>query len=280
MPRLRAAEVEYLLCLECGRAYLVDTSCPDCGMRPSVNTRRSTKRLLVTVDCLPTTYARQARSKCGQCRELYVPPAPCPFCANEIAPGRPTWVFVPTRAIGIPADTLDRLRPDQLDTRSFGGHYDDPAGDELKVDKLKVDNLIDALTKAGFAMERSSESRRHLVHPLGPKAISIDGKLTDVAKNYQVSAMQGIISEIAQHGVAPNEVGAEDASQAPINLADLIEVNWSKDERIFVGTAPTVMYGGCHGESEDDVRCEISAVLDEIIDLYRHHGKPIPRSQP
>jgi hypothetical protein len=49
-------------------------------------------------------------------------------------------------------------------------------------------------------------------------------------------------------------------------------VGWSEEDQCFVGSAPGLVYGGCHGDDEKQVFDE----LCEIVDLYRKDGKPLP----
>jgi predicted RNase H-like HicB family nuclease len=53
-------------------------------------------------------------------------------------------------------------------------------------------------------------------------------------------------------------------------------VEWSEDDQCFVGSAPGLFYGGCHGEDEQQVFEELRRIVDETIELYRQDGKPLP----
>jgi predicted RNase H-like HicB family nuclease len=53
-------------------------------------------------------------------------------------------------------------------------------------------------------------------------------------------------------------------------------VEWSDDDQCYVGSAPGLVYGGCHGEDERTVFEELCIVVDEAIELYRQQGKPLP----
>ena len=58
-------------------------------------------------------------------------------------------------------------------------------------------------------------------------------------------------------------------------------VEWSEDDQCYIGSAPGLMYGGCHGDDERQVFTELCRIVDEAIHLYRVDGKPLspPTSQ-
>jgi predicted RNase H-like HicB family nuclease len=53
-------------------------------------------------------------------------------------------------------------------------------------------------------------------------------------------------------------------------------VEWSEEDQCFVGSAPGLVYGGCHGDAEKQVFDELCEIVDEIIELYRKDDKPLP----
>ena len=53
-------------------------------------------------------------------------------------------------------------------------------------------------------------------------------------------------------------------------------VEWSEDDQCYIGSAPGLMYGGCHGDDERQVFTELCRIVDEVIHLYRVDGKPLP----
>ncbi len=53
-------------------------------------------------------------------------------------------------------------------------------------------------------------------------------------------------------------------------------VEWSEDDQCYVGSAPGLVYGGCHGDDERQVFAELCQIVDEVIHLYRSDGKPLP----
>lgn len=53
-------------------------------------------------------------------------------------------------------------------------------------------------------------------------------------------------------------------------------VEWSEEDQCFVGSAPGLVYGGCHGPDEKEVFDQLCRIVDEIIQLYHQEGKPLP----
>jgi predicted RNase H-like HicB family nuclease len=53
-------------------------------------------------------------------------------------------------------------------------------------------------------------------------------------------------------------------------------VEWSDEDGCYVGSAPGLIFGGCHGPDERLVFEELCCIVDEVIELYRVDGKPLP----
>ncbi|MRH77803.1 hypothetical protein GH984_03715 [Spiribacter sp. C176] len=53
-------------------------------------------------------------------------------------------------------------------------------------------------------------------------------------------------------------------------------VEWSEEDQCFVGSAPGLIYGGCHGTDEKEVFAHLCEIVDEAIDLYQREKKPLP----
>lgn len=53
-------------------------------------------------------------------------------------------------------------------------------------------------------------------------------------------------------------------------------VEWSEEDQCYVGSAPGLIYGGCHGPDELAVFEELCAVVEETIELYRADHKALP----
>ncbi len=55
-------------------------------------------------------------------------------------------------------------------------------------------------------------------------------------------------------------------------------VEWSEEDQVYVGSAPGLIYGGCHGTDERYVFDELCRIVDEAIALYHEDNKPLPPS--
>jgi predicted RNase H-like HicB family nuclease len=53
-------------------------------------------------------------------------------------------------------------------------------------------------------------------------------------------------------------------------------VEWSETDQSFIGSCPDLFYGGCHGDDEKAVFAELCDIVEEIIELYKQDGKPLP----
>ncbi|MGB6063214.1 MAG: hypothetical protein WBG50_00285 [Desulfomonilaceae bacterium] len=53
-------------------------------------------------------------------------------------------------------------------------------------------------------------------------------------------------------------------------------VEWSDEDQCYVGSAPGLILGGCHGPDEREVFAELCEIVEEAISLYRADGKPLP----
>lgn len=53
-------------------------------------------------------------------------------------------------------------------------------------------------------------------------------------------------------------------------------VEWSDEDQCFVGSCPGLLYGGCHGNDEQEVFAELCEIVDETIKLYKKDGKLLP----
>jgi predicted RNase H-like HicB family nuclease len=57
-------------------------------------------------------------------------------------------------------------------------------------------------------------------------------------------------------------------------------VEWSEEDQCFVGQAPDLFLGGCHGLDERTVFDELCQVVEEWIEIYKREGKPLPKPSP
>ena len=53
-------------------------------------------------------------------------------------------------------------------------------------------------------------------------------------------------------------------------------LEWSDEDQCYVGSAPGLIYGGCHGADERAVFEELCEIVEEAIALYHKDGKPLP----
>ena len=53
-------------------------------------------------------------------------------------------------------------------------------------------------------------------------------------------------------------------------------VEWSEEDRCFVGSCPGLFYGGCYGQDEKAVFAELCDIVEDAIRLYKKDGKPFP----
>jgi predicted RNase H-like HicB family nuclease len=53
-------------------------------------------------------------------------------------------------------------------------------------------------------------------------------------------------------------------------------VEWSDEDECYVGSAPGLILGGCHGSDERTVFAELCQIVEEAIELYRAEGKALP----
>ncbi len=53
-------------------------------------------------------------------------------------------------------------------------------------------------------------------------------------------------------------------------------VEWSEDDRCYVGMCPGLMLGGVHGDNEAEVYKELCQAVEEWIEIYQEDGEPLP----
>lgn len=54
-------------------------------------------------------------------------------------------------------------------------------------------------------------------------------------------------------------------------------IEWSEEDKCFIGSCPELFYGGCHGDDELKVFGELCNIIEETINIYKQDGKPLPR---
>jgi predicted RNase H-like HicB family nuclease len=53
-------------------------------------------------------------------------------------------------------------------------------------------------------------------------------------------------------------------------------VEWSEEDQCYVGTAPGLLYGGCHGLDEQAVFAELCQIVEEMVEICKVDGNPLP----
>ena len=53
-------------------------------------------------------------------------------------------------------------------------------------------------------------------------------------------------------------------------------VEWSEEDQCYVGSAPGLVYGGCHGVEEEAVFRELCQIVEEAVALYKREGRSLP----
>jgi hypothetical protein len=53
-------------------------------------------------------------------------------------------------------------------------------------------------------------------------------------------------------------------------------VEWSEEDQAYVGSAPGLLYGGCHGPDERAMFDALCEIVEEAIAIYKQDGKPLP----
>jgi predicted HicB family RNase H-like nuclease len=53
-------------------------------------------------------------------------------------------------------------------------------------------------------------------------------------------------------------------------------VEWSDEDKCYIGTCPGLMLGGVHGLDEVKVYRELCQVVEEVIQIYQKDGDPLP----
>ena len=53
-------------------------------------------------------------------------------------------------------------------------------------------------------------------------------------------------------------------------------VEWSDEDQCYIGSAPGLIYGGCHGLDEKVVFDELCLIVEEAITLYKADNKALP----
>ncbi|ABW66253.1 type II toxin-antitoxin system HicB family antitoxin [Desulfosudis oleivorans] len=55
-------------------------------------------------------------------------------------------------------------------------------------------------------------------------------------------------------------------------------VEWSDEDKCYVGSVPGWIGKCCHGDNEEKVYRQLCRIVDEWIDIYKKDGQPLPPS--
>ena len=103
----------------------------------------------------------------------------------------------------------------------------------------KIRDLIIELEQAGFVNRGGKGSHRNFVHPSGTLDPGGIKEMIDSAKYAKI-------------------------------------VGWSEEDQCYVGSAPGLILGGCHGADEKPVFEELCLIVEEAIALYKKAKKSLP----
>ena len=62
--------------------------------------------------------------------------------------------------------------------------------------------------------------------------------------------------------------------KASANYVKIVE--WSTEDECYIGSAPGLVYGGCHGDDETKVFEDLCHIVEESIEVYKREGKVLP----
>lgn len=53
-------------------------------------------------------------------------------------------------------------------------------------------------------------------------------------------------------------------------------VEWSDVDQCYIGSAPGLIFGGCHGDDEKEVFNELCKIVEEAIEIYKKERWALP----
>ena len=53
-------------------------------------------------------------------------------------------------------------------------------------------------------------------------------------------------------------------------------IEWSNEDKCYIGRCPELFLGGCHGDSEEIVREQLAEVIAGVVADYHKEGKTLP----
>ena len=64
-----------------------------------------------------------------------------------------------------------------------------------------------------------------------------------------------------------------------ITAKDYLKViEWSNEDKCFIGSAPPLIGPCCHGKTEEEVLLQLNTIVAEWIDIYNEDGRTLPSS--
>jgi len=134
----------------------------------------------------------------------------------------------------------------------------------------KVRQLIADLEEAGFVNRGGKGSHRNFTHPRGLRVTLSAARATT----------PGIIrnATCAAHWTPPNRVELMTRKQIKKQAARYEKfVEWSDEDKCFIGRCPEIMAGGVHGRDEARVYAELCRAVEEMIELIHSDGHILPQ---
>lgn len=53
-------------------------------------------------------------------------------------------------------------------------------------------------------------------------------------------------------------------------------VEWSEEDRCYIGSAPPLIGQCCHGDDEVEVYRQLGVIVDEWVEIFAKEGRPLP----
>ena len=62
-----------------------------------------------------------------------------------------------------------------------------------------------------------------------------------------------------------------------MNAKDYVKiVEWSNEDKCYIGSAPPLIGPCCHGKTEVEVMAQLEVIVEEWIEIYKKDGRPLP----
>jgi predicted HicB family RNase H-like nuclease len=67
------------------------------------------------------------------------------------------------------------------------------------------------------------------------------------------------------------------ASQIKIQARRYLKVvEWSDEDRCYIGSAPPIIGHSCHGKTEAEVLRQLNIIVEDWVEILLRDGKPLP----